>query len=290
LARARLSFLFMVLGLSSSSMAQVNFPASWSFDQYFNNYYLLNPANTDTSYKVKIRATDKSLTGLFQGVSRIYFDGDAKIKAGKQAFHFLGVQAVNSREGDFINLSKLFVRYSWRQRISEGSSLSAGISLGFVNYAFKTTQAGPGGSDATPDGSAGIWYLRERFAVGFSVQQMFKGKLQPVNQVFELNRYYNFNAYKIFRLSPYVNLNTHFYSGFQKNQTSNINLTALLEVQDKLEAGVSYRYKKAIGFIAGLKKINIASVDCSLFFSYLIRTGPLSVNDNAIEVYLSFQK
>jgi type IX secretion system PorP/SprF family membrane protein len=271
-------------------MAQVSFPASWSFDQFFNNYYLLNPANTDTSYKVKIRATDKSQTGLFQGVSRIYFDADAKIKSGKQAFHFLGVQAVDSREGEFINLSKLFVRYSWRQRISQGSSLSAGISLGFVNYAFKATQAGPGGSDAVPDGSAGIWYLRERFAIGFSTQQMFKGKIRPINQVFELNRYYNINAFKIFRLSPYVNFTTHFYYGFQKNQAANINLASLLEVQDKLEIGAIYRYKKAIGFIAGLKKINIASVDCSLLFSYLVRTGGLSINDNAIEVYLSFQK
>jgi type IX secretion system PorP/SprF family membrane protein len=290
LCRAPLPFLLFVLALSCPCLAQVNSSVSGSFDQYFNNYYLLNPANTDSSYKVKLRVTDKSQTGLFQGVSKIYFDSDVRIKSGRGSGHFFGIQAINYREGDFISFSKLFGRYSWRTRISQGSSLSAGISLGFVNYAFKSSMASAGGSDAAPDGSAGMWYLRERFAMGFSVQQMFKGKLRPVNQTFELNRLFNFNAYKVFMLSPYVNLTTHFYSGFQKDLPSNISLAAILDVQDKLEMGVNYRYNRAIVFIAGFKKINFASSNWSLFFSYLVRTGGVSINDNAVEVYLSFQK
>jgi type IX secretion system PorP/SprF family membrane protein len=286
-----LSFIFWGFIISSTSRAQVSSPIPDFFDQFINNYYLLNPANTDTSYKVKIRTGDKSQTGLFKGVNKIYFDADFKAKTGrKEAVHFIGIQAINYKEGDFINLSRLFGRYSWRTRISQRSSLSAGISIGFVNYAFKASQASAGGSAAVPDGSAGMWYLREKSAIGFSVQQMFKGRIQPVNQSYELDRNYNLTVYRTFILNPYLNFHTHLFSGFQKNKAANISVATVFEVQEKLDLGITYRHKRALVFMVGLKKINIATSHFSLYFSYLIPTGQIGIKDNALEIYLGFQR
>jgi hypothetical protein len=66
---------------SGPLMAQVNSSVPVYFDQFFNNYYLLNPANADSSYKINIKASDKTVTGLFQGVSKIYLDADLKVSS-----------------------------------------------------------------------------------------------------------------------------------------------------------------------------------------------------------------
>ncbi|MFL5729662.1 MAG: type IX secretion system membrane protein PorP/SprF [Cytophagaceae bacterium] len=284
------SFL-LALAFPHALQGQAGFTVPDYFDQFFNNYYFVNPANTDSSYKVSIKVADKSQIGLLQGVTKIYGDADLRLNTGRrQVFHFLGVQAISSKEGEFLRRSKLFARYSWRSAVSERASLSAGLSLGFVNYAFSSSQASAGGSATAPDGSAGIWYLREKMSVGISVQQMFKGKVQPIQQTFELNPHYNLNINRLFRLSPSMNLNSHFMSGFQKGQRTALSLAALLELQNKLEFGMNYRHGRSLAFIAGLKRISIGSSDFSLYFSYLSGITRIALNDNAIELFLSFQK
>jgi len=285
-----LFFLLLIELFPPPCKAQVNVSVPVLFDQFTHNYYLLNPANSDSTYKLMAKTGNKSQSGLFQGVSALYIDGDLKIKTNrKEVFHFLGVQFINSKEGDFINQSRVYGRYSWRTNITSRSSLSAGLALGFVNYSFKSSQAGVGGSAFTPDGSAGIWYLRDQFGAGFAVQQMFKGKLQPVNQFFVLDRYYNLTIYKILPISTFVNFNTHFYAQFEKEQAVNLSLTGLVDLYEKLEFGINYRYLKGIAFVGGLKKIHIASSALSLYFSYLSRTGKISINDNAVELFLSLE-
>ena len=151
---------FVLFGgiISRPALAQVNVTVPDYFDQFFNNYYLLNPANTDTSYKVKINVGDKSETGLLEGVRKIYVDGDLKLETGRKGMnHFIGVQVVNSKDGDFISRSRFYGRYSWRAMITQNSSLSAGISMGFVNYAFKASQSGAGGVACVGDGD--IFFL-----------------------------------------------------------------------------------------------------------------------------------
>jgi hypothetical protein len=135
-----------------------------------------------------------------------------------------------------------------------------------------------------------MWYLRENAGLGFSVQQMFQGRFQPVNQSYDLYRNYNFNAYRKFALSPYLNLSTHIFYGLHKTSAPNIALITVFEVQEKIDIAINYRHNKALVFMAGLRKISIGSSAFSLYFSYLVPTGNLSVRDNALEINLSFQK
>lgn len=291
MSKGYIPFFLLAFLISGQLKAQVSPAIPDYFDQYFNNYYLLNPANTDTTYKYKAALDNKAQTGLFKGVNKIYFDGDLKLNSeNKVVYHFIGVQVINNREGEFISRSRLYGRYSIRTRISSRASLSTGISLGLVNYSFKTSQAGSGGSDAAPDGNIGIWYLRETFTLGFSAQQLLNGKLTPINQEYELSKYYNFNLTKTFVIHPYINVHTHLYSRFQKNQSSNTSLACIFDIKEKLETGVNYRQKKGLVFVAGLKQINIGTSTCALYFSYLSDTKKISAGDNAFEFYVSIQR
>jgi hypothetical protein len=164
------------------------------------------------------------------------------------------------------------------------------MSLGFINYAFQSSQAGTGGSAFAPDGNAGIWYLREKISVGLSMQQLFNENIQPVGQVFTLDRYYNLTLKHLIKVNPFLNIHNHFYSGYQKGQPLNLAIASIVELQEKLEAGISYRHQRGFICLIGLKKINIGSASLSFYFSYFTGTSNTHLKDNAIELLLSCQK
>ncbi len=278
-----LGLLCLVL-LPHPGATQSVFSFSDYFDQFYNNYYLVNPANADSSYTFSANVGNKAQTGLFQGVSKLYMDLDLRKASGKNVFHFFGIQAITNKEGDFIHKSRLTGRYSWRGKISNHASLSAGISAGFINYAFSTSQSGAGGSAWAPNGNAGIWYLRKKLSLGISMQQFFNQKIQPVNQVFLLQSYYNFTARYFFTVNPFLKIHTHLYSKLQKQLPAYFTLATIFEIQEKFEAGINYSYLRGIGGIAGIKKIRIGSSRFSFYFSYSVNTSIVQLNDNAFEL------
>jgi len=202
--------IILLLGSTLISYAQLNATVFEDFTQTINNPYLINPAATDTSYLFKIRINAIDELGLIKYVNRFYVDMDKRIAtARRNSYHFVGMQALNSKIGQYIYRSRLQFRYSWYTQLSKGAALSAGISLGFINYAFLTTQGGTGGSDFGPDGMLGIHYIRENTTIGFAVQQIFAPVLIPVSQSFKLNRLYNIDVSQRFRIAPQIRLTAY---------------------------------------------------------------------------------
>ncbi len=290
--REKLSFtgVLFFLMLHHSTVAQTSLSFSDFFDQFYNNYYLLNPANTDTSYQIAAKVANKAQTGLFQGVNKIYMDVDLRVSPKKNVIHFAGIQIINNREGDYISKNRLLGRYSLRIKTSERSSLSAGLALGFVNYAFNTSQAGVGGSAWVPDGNAGLWYLRKKLSLGFSMQQMFSQRIRPVDQTFILDNYFNFTAKYSQPINYFLNINSHFYSKFQKGQPAYFVLASLFEIQEKFDAGVSYSYLRGLSGVVGIKQLSMGKSRFSFYFSYFLGTGNVMVSDNAFELLLSYHR
>lgn len=266
------------------SEAQTSFSFPEYFDQFYNNYYLVNPANADSSYKLSANVANRTQTGLFQGVSKLYMDVDLRLSSRKNVFHFAGIQAINNKEGDFIHKSRLLGRYSWRGKLSYHSSLSAGIALGFINYAFTTSQSGAGGSAWVQDGNAGIWFLRKKLSVGCSMQQFFNQRIRPVNQSFLLESYYILTANYFFIVNPFLKIHTHFYSKFQNHQPVYFTFASIFELQKNFEAGASYSYNRGFSGLAGIKKLKIGGSHFSFYFSYSVSSTIVQVNDNAFEL------
>lgn len=260
------------------------------FDQFFNNYYLLNPAAIDTSYTFNIRGENRTQTGLFEGISKLYADADFKIRHKEARSQHIGVQVVNFKEGEFINKSRLYGRYSWKTSLTENSFLSAGAALGMVNYNFRGSQAGAGGSSTVLDGSIGIWYGWKKLYIGVAGQQILKNKLQPINQQFQLDRYWNVTMLYAFQLNPYLDFTPHLYTRLQKGSMS-VQLAGIFDIYDLVSVGMNLKYKRGIAFVAGLKKLKVGNSAFSLYASYLAGTSsPSIIDDNAVEFYLSFQR
>ena len=277
--------------ISFLSVAQNYLLRSELPDQFINNHYLVNPANSDTAYSLSVRIGNKAETGLFQGINKMYLDGDWKIKTGnKSSMHHVGVFVFNNREGNFINRSRLYGRYSWRFRLSRSASLSAGASVGLISYSFRSSQAGVGGSDLAADGNLGVWYLRPNMGVGLSLLHLSSPELSPVSQSFKIFRYSNLIGFREFLLSPMLAVNTQLCVSVAENGLSRFAMAGVARVYDKTEAGVIYLFPGHMLFMVGIKNLMIANCQLHLSFSYLVETGRLTVRDNAVELFAEMRR
>jgi len=281
---------FLILLFHQSVNAQSNYSFSDYFDQFYNNYYLLNPANSDSSYKVAATVSNRAQTGLFQGVNKTYADLDIRIAAKRGLKQFVGLQAINNREGEFISKNRCLLRYGLRLQLSDRSSLSAGFSGGFVNYAFNTSQSGAGGSSWVPDANAGIWYLRRKLSIGFSIQQILNQKIRPVNQTYLLGNYYTATVRYSVPINYFLNFNTHLYAKYQQAQPIYFVCSSLLEIQQRIELGAGYSYLRGLSYAVGLKKLSIGNSKFSFYFSYFVGASKVNVSDNAFELLISYHK
>lgn len=262
-----------------------------TYDQFFQNYYLINPANTDTS-AVIINSGHKSQLGIFRGVRQTYFDANVRIRSNSlNNRQYIGVQVFNNSEGDFFSKNRVYGRYSFDVRLSESYYLSAGISIGTVSYAFKATQSSAGGSDLTYDGSLGAWLVGRNLKAGASIQQVFQRTLSPIGQTFELVRQYNATVSYLFLIQPYIQVTTHAWYRYQGNNTHDLQVAAMITLQNFVEFGSNYRYQKGIVLIGGLKDLPLGTSKISIAMSY--STGILNYlarGDNAVEIFLRYSK
>lgn len=262
-----------------------------TYDQFFQNYYLINPANIDTS-QIMLHMGHKSQLGVFRGVKQTYFDANFRIKSNSlNNRHYVGVQLFNNGEGDYFNKNRAYGRYSFDIRLSERYYLSAGASLGMVNYAFKATQSSAGGSDITYDGNLGLWLVGNRLKVGSSMQQVFQRTLSPIGQQFVLRRQYNANLIYSFFINPYVELTAHLWYKYNTYTSCTFDAAAVITLQSIIEFGANYRYQRGFVLMGGVKDIRMGTSKISIAMSY--STGILNYvarGDNAVELFVRYSK
>lgn len=291
--RFNTSALLLLVFLSVNSFfckAQLDASVYQDFTQTLVNPYLINPAATDTTYSFKLLFNNINELGLLKNVSRFYLDADKRFGSVKNnGIHYAGVQMTNSKLGDYISKSRLQFRYSWYTRLTRKSALSAGVSLGFINYSFQTTQGGTGGSDYGPDGSIGVHYIRPKVSVGFGMQQVFTPVLMPVNQSFVLKRLYNIDLAKKFVLSPQFNLDAQFVVQLSEEEYAySINLMA--QYMEIGLIGLSNYYLKKTSVSAGIKHSFFQEYNFMLLASYSFYHTKITVADNTFELFLALSK
>lgn len=261
------------------------------FDQFTQNYNLINPGAKDSTINYIGQLGNKTQIGLFSGLSHLYFDGDIKLqRKAEKSFHFIGVQFINNREGAFITRNRVYGRYAWFQQLNQKSTLSAGISLGAINYAFQNSQGGVSGSDFAPDGNIGVEYSINKLKVGLSLQQFLNAGLQPIDEKIRLKQFYNLHGNYQFTLTDLINLNLHALLQLGGNSNTTYSISPLIELQNRYELGINYRHQNGFVFLMGLKNMELINAFFSVYASYKTATNTVSVSDNALEIYLSFYK
>lgn len=276
-----------LLNLVFKSHAQTGDDNPIIFDQFFQNYYLLNPASSDSADKVQVSIGNRSLIGLFEGVNRLYVDGSVRLKHNEASAQFsrIGALIIAYNDGAFIKRTRAYARYSWSTRLGARSSLSGGVAAGAVNYSFLGSQAGGGGASTAFDVNIGVWYLRRKLKIGASYQQMTRSVIAPVNQKFELVPYLNVNAIYTSHISAHVSLSTHAYVRLQSKEKYDLQFAPVFLIHEIVETGVNLRYKRGIAVLFGLRSISIGQGNLRFMGSFLFSTRKLANNfDNAFEL------
>jgi hypothetical protein len=285
-----IGIIFLLFGSTLISYAQLNATVFEDFTQTINNPYLINPAATDTSYLFKMRINAIDELGLIKYVNRFYVDMDKRIGTSrKNSYHFVGMQAMNSKIGQYISRSRLQFRYSWYTQLSRKATLSAGLSLGFINYAFLTTQGGTGGSDFGPDGMLGIHYIRENTTIGFAVQQIFASVLIPVSQSFKLNRLYNIDISQRFRIAPRIKLTAYGVAQFSGQTNANYSIGLMSDVFEYVQIGVNNFSLKKTSFNFGVQHIRFYGTELSIMTTYSIYNSVFPTPNSTLELFMALQ-
>jgi hypothetical protein len=285
-----IGIVFLFLGKSFYIQAQLTTTLFEDFNQTIVNPYLVNPAASDTSYLFKARINAIDELGLIKYVNRYYLDIDKRIGTSrKNSYHFIGMQALNSKIGQYISKSRLQFRYSWFTQLSRGASISAGISLGFINYAFLTTQGGTGGSDFGPDGMLGIHYTRQNTVIGFGIQQLFAPVLIPVNQSFKLNRLYNVDISQRFRVAPRILLTTYGVIQYSGTNKFSYSFGLMSNVADYVVIGINNFSLTKTSFNFGVQHIRLYSTEMSIMTTYSIYHSVFPTPNSTLELFMSVQ-
>ncbi len=274
-----------------SVQAQLSSTVYETFTQTMVNPYLINPANSDSSYSFKACFNNINELGLLKNVSKFYFDGDKRFNSVKKnEYHFLGIQTNNSKIGDYISRSRLQLRYSWFTQLSKKTFLSSGISMGFVNYAFETTQGGTGGSDYGPDGSVGVHILRPGASIGFAIQQIFTPVLMPVNQSFQFLRLYNVDLTKELKITS--DFQCSLFSVFQVSEVGNYaySFGTLSRIANMGLIGINNFNLKKTTVNVGVENLAVLDIDFTLMASYSFHHSGISLPDNTLELFIAIQK
>lgn len=285
-----IGIVLLLYGSSIDSFAQLNTTEFEDFTQTTINPYLINPAAADSSYVFKIRINAVDELGLIKYVNRFYMDMDKRIGTRrKNSYHFIGMQALNSKLGQYISKSRLQFRYSWFTQLSRRAYISAGISLGFINYAFLTTQGGTGGSDFGPDGMLGVHYIRPNTIIGFSMQQIFTPVLIPVSQSFKLNRLYNVDVSQRFRIAPRIKLTAYGVMQYAGQSNFNYSMGVMTDVFDYVMIGVNNFSLKKTSFNFGVQHIRLYGTELSIVTTYSIYHSVFPTPNSTLELFMAVQ-
>ncbi len=282
-----------------SSVAQTN-ELPIHFGQYFNNAQL-NIAKGGSYSSLEFNIGNKRNQGNFGGIKTSYASLFFRIREQKGSFHALGLLFNNDREGSVIRRNRTYLAYARHQKLSKNWKLSAGISAGMYSFSIKSNPVMGGASSSTLDLNLGAYLYSNQTKIGFSINQLNEGEVQPIIQKIKLKKVYNLTAEH--KLSVKENLlfipSAFFrYSNLSHKELNSRYGASLNVLFSKLiNIGYSLESKEGAYFFIGVHNITIGEVNkqsgfrkkIDLDFSYFRpNLNNTRTNINAFELMLKY--
>ncbi|UCH13512.1 MAG: type IX secretion system membrane protein PorP/SprF, partial [Bacteroidales bacterium] len=174
------------------------------FSQYMRHYQFINPASIGSRSKLETALGSKNNIGNFSNIST-YFAGVSfsilRSPGTGRPFNVVGLKADTDREGEYIARTRAYLMYAFHFKVFRDYYLSGGVDLGMLNMSVQGTPSTGDKSEYVPDANTGIWFYNDDFYFGFSVNQVFNGKLQPYQEVSVMRRHFNIVAMKRLKIS-----------------------------------------------------------------------------------------
>ena len=293
--KKRLFIFFFFLGIFVGEML-AQFDAQ--FSQYAENQAAMNPGAVAENDMLNLFGVYRwQWAGFKNAPSDAFFSVNTPISiAGTE--HGLGFIFLRGSKGLFLNQSVL-LQYSYKMKLLDGV-LGLGLNVGYVNQTFNRSDADPTGNgglvgdgddyhqlgdqmlsatedvDNAFDAGVGCFFSNKKMYAGISVLHLGEPNVDYggttilyIPRIFYLTGGYNISlSNTLYLLKPSTLIKTDFSS-------CQVELTALLEYDKKIQGGISYRLEDAFVFIIGINLFNglYAAYSYDLPTSRMIRSG-----------------
>jgi type IX secretion system PorP/SprF family membrane protein len=270
----------LIFTISALSAQQLHFTS-----QYLQHNAMYNAGAAGIANKDMIGLSYRSMWSSFPGNPRtfmVYGDANlAKLKSGMGAYLYRDETGPTSRTGIQLAFSKHIISQN------EKNKFGIGLEVRGLQYAIdKNKLSGSLGNDPALagaenklafDAGAGLYFTNGKLSVGAAVSQLVQSKLQladvpNASQGGKLYRHYNFNAnYKI-QTGDNIYLVPNAMVRMIENSPSEYEMGMLVNYQEKIWWGLTWRVEQLWSLQAGVKILKRAG----LTYSYDYYQTPIS--------------
>lgn len=207
----------------------------------------------------------------------------------------VGIVIINDKTGP-VKTTQFGLAYSYHIKLGEGK-LGIGAKLGMVNasvngseYKYQTSNDPniPDGSvnQSKPNLDGGAWYQHDKFYIGLGISHLNKPQFKTVAYSLTQHSYltgaYIFEVSRNVKFTPTVLLKTSL-----KPKGTTFDLNGIVTLQEKYWIGAMYRYKDAVGLMAGINLLKNHSLKLGYALDFTV-VGLDAKKRTSHEVMLAF--
>ncbi len=282
-------FFYLLLIIRASGQSSYSYyPVQ--FSQYMRYNQFFNPASIGADSRIGTTLGSRNHVGNFSGISTYFASiifALKEISRPVKPYNVLGLKIDRDREGKYIGRTRVYAMYAFHFKLSKDYYFSGGVDAGILNISVKGTPSTGDESEFIPDANSGIWLYNESFYFGFSINQLFNGRLQPYQEISVMRRHINITAMKKIELSRIVTIKPSFLIRFPSYLNYNADYTVECFVSDFI-GGISIRHKLGSAFWLGMDNINIAKGKLEAVLSYNTPLKRSLININTLEIICKY--
>ena len=191
-------FLVFILIISNVCFSQSAIDVPVVYLNQFNTFLTTNPAAIVDTSKLELGSFYNAFTGGFSKIRN--FEAYCFYRPTSKSSWLVEINS--DQQGPVFKKNKIYGGYMQHLQLSEKWNAQLGAKIGAVNYAFKPSQSGVGGSDFALDGTLSLSFFTRNWLFGSAMHQFTSSSLQPIDQIFVLGNYWETQAYYLL-VKPY---------------------------------------------------------------------------------------
>lgn len=269
-----------------------------SFAHYWAMETSFNPAAAGKESKINaVGVYNMSFAGYEHNPKTMYLATDMPLRL-LGAYHGVGLQLMNDEIGLFTH-KRILLQYAYKQRLF-GGTLSIGIQGGMLSEGFKGSEIELESETADPvfsttdvngtamDLSAGLYYQRKNWYVGFSVLHATAPEIEiGEKSIYDMSRvFYLTGGYNIRLRNPFFTIHPTVLgrtdgSGYRADVTVRVKYT---NDRKMLYAGVGYSPTNSVTAMVGGNFHGIC-----IGYSYEMFTSGTGLGNGCHELFVGYQ-
>lgn len=253
----------------------IGLPTAWG--QYESILPLVQPAYAGKSEDFTFSIGNLRHFGLWKNNQTFFVHGNTRVygklgsdSTSRSSFHSIGGYLIGEDEGQYLHRTRGYGSYAFHLKLNQRLTLSAGVSLGMMNYSVSANDFTSGGSSSTLDGNIGLLLYSSTSYIGFSSNQIFEGYVSPIQERTKLLRHWYGMVGTQARFSPWIMFRPSVLVGILPGLYPNVAFGFTSIWGKYLMVGCNVRLRDNFTLIVGLEKVSFASSSINATFSYSI--------------------